>query len=310
MNAQTLLYRIGGPLLMVLGTVGSVFKLLVFGQKNARKEPCAIYFIAASMVNLLYTYGVIALTTLTVGFRLQFSSRPELHCRLALYLAFLFDGLISFYLILASIDRTLVTSLSALTRRRSTARLAYISIASGTLLGMLFQSHILIWAIHMPTGPNTYTCYFSPGIYLTFVIYYNIVARGILVPLFMTIFAFWTVKNIRLRRQVQVAPSLGTNQTRVAPKPAVFRARDRQFILLLSVDIFVYIFFNLMLTAVTMQEQLTQYQQKSMEQGAIQILVRQIGQFCTQVPFCISCYTNMLVSKNFRQEVKKIILFK
>jgi hypothetical protein len=88
MNAQTLLFRIGGPLLMVLGTVGSAFKLLVFGQKNKRKEPCAIYFIATSIVNLLYIYGVIAPTMLSVGFELQVSVQPELYCRLVLYLAF------------------------------------------------------------------------------------------------------------------------------------------------------------------------------------------------------------------------------
>ena len=310
MNTLVLLFRIGNPILMVVGTLGSVLNLLVFTQKTLRNEPCSKYFIAANIINLLHIYGTILSTMFTIGYGSQYSAQTVILCRLSVYLTYLFDCLSSFYLILASIDRTLVTSPNALTRRRSTVRLAHISIASGTLFWMVFQSHILIWTKDFPLGPSTYGCYYSAGSYLIFVVYYNIVVRGFLVPLLMTIFAFWTIKHIRIQRQGQVAPSLGTNQTQAAPRPATFRARDRQFILLLSVDIFVYIFFNLMLTVIIVRDQLTQYQEESIEQRAIEVFVRYIGQFSAQVPLCISCYTNMLVSKSFRQELKKIILFK
>jgi hypothetical protein len=53
-SVQENLYRIGGPLLIILGTVINIFSLIVFTQKTLRKNTCLIYFMALVLTNLVY----------------------------------------------------------------------------------------------------------------------------------------------------------------------------------------------------------------------------------------------------------------
>ena len=76
-------------------------------------------------------------------------------------MAILLDVLSPSYLILASIDRMLVTSPNIATRRRSTPRLAFICIISVTLFWILFHSHILFLANITQVAPNNFVCYLS-----------------------------------------------------------------------------------------------------------------------------------------------------
>ena len=69
----------------------------------------------------------------------------------------------------------------------------------------------------------------------------------------------------------------------------MLRSRDRQFILLLAVDILVYVFCNAMLAVVIIREQLTQYHAKWVTQAEVGKALRNIGQFSSHVLFCISC---------------------
>ena len=128
-SAQTYLYQVGCPILIFIGTMGCIINLLVFMQKNLRKNPCSIYFIAYNIANLIYIHSSLLALTLSIGFKIDASVYNLVLCRLRLYTVALFNLLSSFYLILASIDRILITSRNAITRRRSTRRCAYICIA-------------------------------------------------------------------------------------------------------------------------------------------------------------------------------------
>jgi hypothetical protein len=294
-SATQYLYQVGCPILMLIGTIGCILNLIVFTQKNLRKNPCSIYFIAYNIANLLYIYSSLLSLMLDVGYNIDPSSHYLIICRLRLYAAILFNCLSPFYLILASIDRILVTSQNALTRQRSTRRLAYVCIIGGTLFWTLFHIHALIFTNIIQLGPNIFLCYFSAGVYLAFVGYYSII-KEILALSLMIIFGIWTVKNIRSTGRARVAPDLSIGGTTMENNLHSAASKDRQLILMLRIDITIYASFSFMYAIFLM------YQQIKIENS-----VRNICLFSIGIPFCSSCYGNLFASKTFRKEVKKVI---
>jgi hypothetical protein len=306
-SAQKYLYQLGCPILILMGTVSCALNLIIFRQRTLRRNPCSIYFIAYNMANFLYIYSSLLSLTLNLGYNIDFSAHSLIICRLRLYITILLNCLSPFFLILAAIDRILVTSRNALTRQRSTRRLAYTCIILGTLFWALFHSHALIWTNVEQTGSTTFLCYFQAGVYLTFIGYYSLI-KETLVFLLMLICGLWPIKNIRQIRRIAVAPNLSVSRTTGESNPHSTSSKDRQLILMLLMDIGVYTLFSFALAIFLMYQQITQNYIKSADQIQIEFIVRNLCLFSVGIPFCVGCYTNLLVSKTFRRKVKKVLL--
>ncbi|CAF1273344.1 unnamed protein product [Adineta steineri] len=165
-SIQTNLFRIGGPLLLVCGVVSCVINLIVFTQKNLRKSPCSIYLVAVNIVNLLYVTLPVLFLILTVGYDIDLTTSNLFMCRFYYYTSYLFEILGPFYLILASIDRVLVTSSNVGTQLKSRHRLAYICIGCGTLFWILFHCHALFLVDIQEIAPDYFICYARAGSFL------------------------------------------------------------------------------------------------------------------------------------------------
>ena len=48
------LFRYGGPILMVIGTISCIFNLMIFMKGSLRKNPCSVCFVAINMTNFAY----------------------------------------------------------------------------------------------------------------------------------------------------------------------------------------------------------------------------------------------------------------
>ncbi|CAF4273219.1 unnamed protein product, partial [Adineta steineri] len=240
-SIQTNLFRIGGPILLVFGTVSCVINLIVFTQKNLRKSPCSIYLIAVNIANFLYITFAVLFITLEVGYGIDLATSNLFMCRFYYYISYLIDIISASYLILASIDRVLVTSPNARTRQRSTRSLAYICVGSGTLFWILFNSHALFLTDIAEIAPGYSTCYYRAGPYVIFMGYYLLIVKAITVPLLMIIFAIWTAKNIRKVRQRRIAPVVTNTRNTAGNSEQPFHSKDRQFVLMVAVDICIYI---------------------------------------------------------------------
>ena len=308
--AQTNLYKLGGPILMILGTVSCMLSLGVFTKRNLRKSPCSVYFVAYNTVSLLAIYTVILPQTLSIGYNIDATLYNLTLCRFHLYALLLSDILGPSYIILASVDRVLVTSRNALTRQRSTLRLAYVCVTCLTLFCLLAESHTLVLGFIQPIAPGVNFCYFQFGNYYKFISYYTAIVKGILVPLLMLIFGLWTIKNVRnvgRTGPISVKTSIATAQT------TGFRAthsKDRQLIRIILVDTSVYLFFSLMLSVILVYAQIFPSSSKSVVDSQVQKLIIGIGSFLGFVPSCIAFYNNLFVSKTFRHEGKNILMCK
>lgn len=308
--AGTSLYKFGGPILMGLGTVSCILSLAVFTKKNLRKNPCSIYFIAYNASNLLLIYTSVLSSTLAYGYNIDPSSYCLAFCRIRFYAMFLFDVLSPSYLILASIDRILFTSRNALTRRRSTPRLAFVCITSITLFWLLAHSHTLVLMNILPFAPGYNVCYFQPGIHNILVSYYSVILKGIIVPVLMLILGLWTIKNVRNVGHVAPATNTTGTERRVNGSLRSAHSKDRQLVRILLFDIGIYLFFTLLPSSVIMYQQVTRNQSQSLLQTRIQLLLLLLGNFSSYISFCVGYYANLLVSNTFRRGAKDFLLCK
>ena len=320
LQAQTYLYRFGGPVLTTLGTVSCILSLAVFGKKNLRKNPCSIYLIAYHIASLLLIYTTVLPQTLVNGYNVDPTAYNLAFCRFRWYTALLFDALGPSYLVLASIDRILFTSRHALTRQRSTLRLAYVCILSMPLFWLLAESHTLAFCRIVVRVPDSNYCYFQSGDYYTFISYYTVVVKGLLLPLLLLpllllpllllIFGLWAIKNVRdLGHIVPTSVTGGPGERGVRVSRST-HSKDRQLLRILLVDVGVYLIFSTMLSVVLTYQQIVKNQSQSNDETRFRSFLGVVSVFSGCIPSCIGFYNNLLVSKTFRYEAKRVLICK
>ncbi|CAF1465618.1 unnamed protein product [Adineta steineri] len=295
------LYQIGCPVLIVIGTISCIINLIVFSQKNLRKNPCSIYFIAYNLANFIYIYSSLLSLTLNIGYKINANIYHLALCRVFLYTVALFNSLSSFYLILASIDRILITSRNAITRRKSTRRLAYLCIIVGTLFWALVHAHLLIFSTITQITPNSFLCYYQPGIHLTFMGYYSII-KEISALLLLTICGLWSIKNIHSLHHMRIVLNLSVTKNVIETNSS--SGKDRQLFSMLLMDIIIYAVFSFIFSIFLMYQQITQNQIKTSDRIQIETVIRDLCLFSAGIPFCLGCYTNLFVSKTFRTDIR------
>lgn len=306
-SIETNLYRIGGPLLIIFGTIGCLITLFIFKEKNLRKHPCTIYFLAFNCSNFALIYSSLLAVMLELGFNINPSAYSLVCCRLRLYTLLLFDCLSSFYLILISMDRMLVTSINATTRRRSSRTFAYKCVIIGTIFWVLFNSHALFLTERIRISATAFTCYFRPGSYVTFIAFYSL-TKSILMPLCMITFGIQTIRNIRSIRRINILHTItaSTNTNTFA----ILSSRDSKLIRTVWIHICIYVVFSLTMTSFLLYDQFTQYRIKDNVQKQADLLWRYIGTFGIYMRYCLCGYVNLLVSDTVRQRIRNCFFWK
>ena len=303
---QKCLYEFVGPMLILIGTIGFILNLIVFSQKNLRKNACSIYFIAHNCANIIFVYSSFLPTTLSVGYGIDYSTRHIVICRVRLYVTILSNVLSPLYLVFASIDRVLITSPNALTRQRSNLRFAYKCLLIGTLFWTLLHSPILIFANIIQIGSYGFICYFQSTVYLSFISYTS-VFRAVSSLSLMIICGLWSIKNIQNLQKIRPAASVSATVPTASSVPHSNLSKDRQLTLILLIDVITYTLFSFAYAVYLMYQQATQYYVKNTERTQIETIVSSFCQFSGTIPFCVACYANLIISKTFRNEVKKIL---
>ncbi len=300
--------RIGDPILIAVGSLSCILNLIVFRKNTLRKNPCTMCFMAINIVNFLCFYLSILIGVLASGYDIDPSASSIVFCRFRYYIALLLACLESSYIILASIDRTLITSSNARIRKFSRRRLITVSIISIAVFWMVFHIHALILTEILQFGPNYFVCYYQPGAYTTFMTYYALVINGVLPPVLMAIFGFWTVKNVRAVRRAKPHSRAMNAAVIVVGRQYTLQSKDHQLIRMLLVDIVTFVICKCPSSFFAMYQQITQYVEKSAEQQSIEQSILMLTFFWYYIENAISCYTNILVSKTFRTELKGILL--
>ena len=286
-----------GCIFVGIGSVGAVLCCIVFSRKTMRKNPGSIYFIAYNVANLfVMTLSLLPVIVSITTFDLTVYSKT--YCKIDFYLRLALPVLSRYYLVLASIDRTLVTSSSALIRQRSSHRLAYWSIAGVTFITLIFHVHVFVGVDIYQIYPGYYLCYYQAGNYRTFTAYSNLIINGIGPWFLLSVFAILTLKNLhRIHIQPVNADPTATN---------THRSKDRQLAIILLSEILIYIIFSSATPVYGIYQQITQYQIKSVQQKATESFVLNVVFLLTFVSPATSFYVNLLVSKTFRRKTAEL----
>ena len=300
---QNILFRFGVPAVIAFGTISSLLNLIVFSQKNLRKSSFSIYFMAFDFSNLFLLYTSFLMMSLDLGFQINMNFWNSFSCRLRYYFGFVFEALSGTYLVMASIDRVWITSGNMNMRRRSTTRTASIAISLAAIFWILFHSHILIFNNVFRSDLNTTSCFLIPNWYPTFIGIYASM-KSTLTTFLSALFAVWTLKNLRAVRRL----TYPINNRLVNGKLAVYMtAKDRQLVLIMLMDIFMFFIFGLGVSTFLLYQQITRYNMKNEWQKRFDRMLGLIVTVMIYLPYCISFYVHVLFSKGFRIAVKTAV---
>ena len=182
-----------------LGTIGCFCNFLTFSSVKLRKNSCSLYFLGASIFELL---------TLTIGMLTRFLAdhfgynlyqKSAIYCKLRQYLVNILPAIATCFIVLAAMDRFMSTSSKTMYRSFATIRCAKRIVPFCLTICVLSYVHYPFFSELRPT------CSLQPGTYALFTVVFSIVWTSILPHLLMLWFGFGTQLHIRQTRRRIVA---------------------------------------------------------------------------------------------------------
>jgi hypothetical protein len=292
---QTQINLYAYPILMVLGSIGNIFILIVFNRQ--RQNACSIYLIHSTITNLLYLESAGFLKIFTVSYYEQ-TIGALIFCKFATYTPNFLGQVAKTLLILACIDRYMITSDRARLRAFSTPKRAKYFIFFSYIVWLVVASHTLIWTTTI-NGQCTKT-----GTYATFYTFYTILFVGLIPFVILCVFGYLTYRNMRqLRTRIQPTGQNTNNANNYIQR------RDRDLLVLVITEAFVYMITTNLLPAVLLEIMISSYvvPNKSSQYLRAEIFAHNFAFLLLLVYSAVPFYTYMISSKSFRRDFKQLI---
>jgi len=290
------IYQYIVPVFYIVGNIGNFLSALIFSQKTWRKNVCVLYFNICLVFNTCCINSYILATILITGFNSNLHNSNAILCKLYYYTAFLFSSLVATVLILASIDRLLISSQNVDTRLYSSKRLAYFSMSIGTFIWIIFYVYLLVEANVVMMPPGNFLCLpYTSEVYLLFSSYSEVTITSVFcfTMIILLIFAF---KNVH---RIQTIPRQQRHPIRSMTK------KDFQLLRCLFVHDVVYIICNFFLNVYYVYSAARVRQVQTTLEEAIGDFFGDFLTFFQQISYCVSFFIFIIVSKAFRNELKR-----
>ncbi|CAF1576158.1 unnamed protein product [Rotaria magnacalcarata] len=296
-NISIYLYRYGNLAIYILGNIGNLLSILIFSRKPWKKNVCVFYFITFLILSCIYLNSIILGTALINGFDINVQNSNALLCKLFHYVGIFSSTLLPTVIILASIDRLLISSQNVDTRLYSSKRLAYFSISLSALFWLFFHIHLLIKVNIQQIGSSDWICDFDlSGSYIYFV-NYSLMTFNCLFCLLMIILSILAFKNVRY---IRCTPRHQRKQIRSMTK------KDFQLIRCLFVLVIVYISVSIAPTLNSVYTTATKNQIRTPLQDETVYFIANLFVFIYFTFYCSNFFIFLIVSKAFRYELKRI----
>lgn len=164
-------------------------------------------------------------------------------CKIKGYVSYITMILPPCLVVLACIDRLMLSSSNINVRACSRPRVAYRSIAGVSIFWLIFSSHAFVGTTIF-SGPGYSYCYIQEGIYTLLTTLYSIIVNYSLPPILMTILGLLTMINIRQsQRRVRVITHRGYNQS-----------KDRHLLRMLLFQVLINVIFTIPLAAYQVED--------------------------------------------------------
>lgn len=281
-------YRIFMP----FGIIGNLLIIILLSRQ--RQNACALYLISSAAINNIH----LLFTGFVYIFPVDYSDQSigkQVMCKMQMYIPSCTGQIPKMLLILACIDRYLITSENAHYRALSTSRRAK----------YLIVFNIILWAIIPIYVPILTTIQYGQciptGIYGIILAVYSIVVVGLLPSIALIVFSSLTLRNRRqfLRR---------TRTTRNDTNHKMQR-RERDLSILVIFEVVFYILCAALYPLIQLEMVISQYAigNETYEQLQIEFSIFQISILLLYIYSASTFYIYLLAAKSFRQDFVKLI---
>ncbi|CAF1170592.1 unnamed protein product [Adineta ricciae] len=292
------LFKYVQPIFFIIGNLGNLLTALVFWRKTWRKNVCVFYFKIYLISTTCYINSSLFGSIFTTGYVIRSHDSNIILCKLYFYTAFLFAIHPPTILILACIDRLLISSRNVETRMYSSKRLAYFSVTLGTIFWVVFNVHILIMVHIQEIRPSVFICYYDLSYGYQNFVYYYLPIVNISFCLIMIILCSVSFKNVR---HIRLVSRQRRNQERTMTK------KDFQLLHCLFAHGVTYVIFRIGINISYGYDAITRGQARTATQQAIETFVNNFLVLLFNSWYCISIFIYVGISKAFRYELKKML---
>ena len=298
-NAVQYIYRSIVPAICILGNIGNLLSIWIFLKKSWRKNVCAFYLKFFILVNTCYMNSSMLANIFTIGFQINLQNSNNVLCKLQSYVSYIFICLSPTVLILASIDRLLISSQKVDTRLYSSKRLAYFSLGINTLFWIAANIHVVINISVREILPSYFVCTFiSSRVYTDFVTYFSAVLN-VFLCLVMIILCACSFKNVR---HIRAVPREKRNQ-----QIRSMTKKDFQLLRCLFVQDLVYVSFSMLTVILSVYQTVTKDQTRTAWDRALLSLLSRLFAVFYNLYYASSFFIFVIVSRAFRHELKRDI---
>ena len=291
--------RYVGAILLLFGTVGNVLCLLVLSQRALRSNPCVMYFLVASISNTFSLISGIPPRMLSSWNILSDQTEIILwFCKSRIFVLFTTRTISSWLLTFATIDRYLVSSTNANTRRMSNPKQALRWIIIVSIISLLFWTESL-YCFDANLIGTPIKCYAKSDVCRIF----NDISQALVTTLIpssvMSAFGLCTIANIRQTRRIQ--PWVINNNV------ITRRKTDSNLTRVLLLQVILLTIFNIPQAIQKFYLTATFYQSKSSYQTVLENFIFNIALLFTFIPNCIPFYLYILTSRLFRKTLLQLL---
>ncbi|CAF2393942.1 unnamed protein product [Rotaria sp. Silwood2] len=286
--------------LLLFGIIGHLTSCLVFVQRTLRSNPCSIYFLAASLSNLIFLITLLGPMLNLWNKSLNLLITVSVLCKLSMFIVLVTRTLALWFIVLATIDRYLILCSSINQRQMKNLKQAYRLILIIAIVSIFIWIETIYCFDANLTGISI-KCFVNSNVCL---IYNNIILAliSITIPsIMMLIFDLLTIVNIRQSRQI-IHPSINT----ITVSNRRNRKIDWILTRMLLTQAFLIFLFNLPQAIHIFYLTITFYQPKTSVQGTIAGFIYYILLLLPFLSSCISFLLYLLNEKMFRETLIKL----
>jgi hypothetical protein len=299
-NISTEINRYVPIFLFFFGITGNLLSCLIFLQPALRSNPCTVCFLAASLSNLVFLTTLLSpmLDAWNKAFNLM--STISAICKLSMFIILIARTLALWFIVLATIDRYLASSLEINRRRMRNLKQTYRWIIITCIVA------VLIWT-------ETVYCFDANSIGTPIQCYtksencrlYNDITLALItitIPsIMMLIFGFLTIANIGQSKRM-----IHPTNTNVIVSDRRHRRTEHNLTRMLLTQVFLVVILNLPLALHIIYLTITFYQPKTPVQGTVDGLVFNTLLLFPFISSSISFFLYTLSGSVFRQTLVQL----
>jgi hypothetical protein len=305
-NVSNILNRYLAIFIFIFGTIGNILNFFTLSQLTLRSNPCALFFLFSSIAHLSFILSGLT-TRILSGWAADLTNTIGWLCKLRGFVLYTSRTVALWFIVLATVDRWLLSHSNAGYRQMSTVKNAYRTmILILSLSALLYAQLFYCYEANLINSPLE--CYARTDLCRIVTALIDAFVTVTTPIMFMMIFGMMTISNVRhTLRRVQALP-VSTILTRQQQR---LKKIDRHLMVMLFFQVIVLTSLSLPFVFAEVYSTLTATQYKTPLQAAIVNFVFNLAlllvYLCCGTPFYIYTLYGGSVFRNALLNVVKTV---